>query len=171
MAERGAKVTGLDVVPELLSVAKAQALKAQRSLPLHYVEESAQSYALKNPASFEAITCMELLEHVPDPSALLQACATLLKPGAKLFLSTLNRHPKAYLVAILGAEYVFKKLPKNTHHYEKWIRPSELDRWLRASGFRLRELCGIRYNPFTHHVKLCKDVPVNYLAYATLDAP
>ncbi len=173
LAERGAKVTGLDVVPELLAVARTQVLKTQntRSLNLDYVEDSAQNYAFKHPASFEAITCMELLEHVPDPSALLQACATLLKPGAKLFLSTLNRHPKAYLVAILGAEYVFKKLPKNTHHYEKWIRPSELDRWLRASGFRLRELCGIRYNPFTHHVKLCKDVSVNYLAYATLDAP
>ncbi len=172
LANRGAIVTGIDVVAELLTVARAQASKNSTPLAaLNYVETTVQDYAQSHAGLFDSVVCMELLEHVPDPASLLQGCATLLKPHGKLFISTLNRHPKAYLVAILGAEYLLKRLPKHTHHYEKFIRPAELQRWLKKAGFTLQELCGIRYNPFTDRASLCKDVSVNYLAYAQLQTP
>ena len=162
-------MTGIDVVADLLTVARAQASKdSVLAAALNYVETTVQDYAESHAGLFDSVTCMELLEHVPDPESLLQGCATLLKPNGKLFISTLNRHPKAFLVAILGAEYLLKRLPKHTHHYEKLIRPSELGIWLKKSGFALQELCGIRYNPFTDKASLCKDVSVNYLAYAQL---
>lgn len=167
LAKRGAIVTGIDVVAELLTVARTQASKDSMPLAtLNYVETTAQDYAQSHPGLFDSVVCMELLEHVPDPESLLQSCATLLKPHGKLFISTLNRHPKAFLVAILGAEYLLKRLPKHTHHYEKFIRPAELQRWLKKAGFTLQELCGIRYNPFTDKASLCKNISVNYLAYA-----
>jgi len=169
LAKRGAIVTGIDVVADLLTVARAQASKdSVLSGALNYVETTVQDYAESHAGLFDSVTCMELLEHVPDPESLLKGCATLLKPNGKLFISTLNRHPKAFLVAILGAEYLLKRLPKHTHHYEKLIRPSELGAWLKKAGFALQELCGIRYNPFTDKASLCKDVSVNYLAYAQL---
>jgi 2-polyprenyl-6-hydroxyphenyl methylase / 3-demethylubiquinone-9 3-methyltransferase len=169
LARRGAIVTGIDVVPELLAKARAQASKNNTPLArLNYVETTVQDYAKSHAGLFDSVACMELLEHVPDPESLLQSCATLLKPHGKLFISTLNRHPKAYLVAILGAEYLMRRLPKHTHHYEKLIRPSELGAWLTKAGFTLQELCGIRYNPFRDKASLSKDVSVNYLAYAQL---
>ncbi len=171
LAQRDAKVTGIDVVPELLAAARTHALKEPFVLKLNYVQATAEDFAQDHAGLFDSIACMELLEHVPDPESLLQSCATLLKPNGKLFISTLNRHPKAFLVAILGAEYLLKRLPKHTHHYEKFIRPSELDQWLKKAGFTLQELSGIRYNPFTDRASLCKDVSVNYLAYAQLQTP
>ena len=132
-----------------------------------YFETTAEEYALLYPAEFDVITCMELLEHVPDPELLVATCAKLVKPNGHLFFSTLNRNPKAYLFAILAAEYVLKLLPKHTpDSYEKFIRPSELENWLGKAGLPLKELAGIHYNPFFHTAKLTSDVSVNYLAYA-----
>jgi 2-polyprenyl-6-hydroxyphenyl methylase/3-demethylubiquinone-9 3-methyltransferase len=166
MAKRGAIVTGLDVAPTVLSVAKLHAL--QNNIPaLQYEHSTAEQYAELFPAKFDVVTCMELLEHVPDPLSLIQACAKLVKPNGHLFFSTLNRTPKSYMFAVLGAEYALNLLPRGTHQYDKFIKPSELDIWLRKANLQLTELNGLSFNPFTHRASLNADVSINYLAHAT----
>jgi 2-polyprenyl-6-hydroxyphenyl methylase/3-demethylubiquinone-9 3-methyltransferase len=165
MAKRGADVIGIDASLSLVEVARLHALESDLK-NVSYLETTAEEYAAMYPAEFDVITCMELLEHVPDPALLIASCAKLVKPNGHLFFSTLNRNPKAYLLAILGAEYVLKLLPKHTHSYEKFIRPSELENWLRKADLSLNELAGIHYNPFFHRAKLTSDISVNYLAYA-----
>lgn len=165
MAERGATVIGIDAAPALIEVAKLHALENQVNT-VSYEVTTIEAFANQYVGKFDAITCMELLEHVPDPMSLIKTSVSLLKPNGHLFLSTLNRSLKAYLFAILGAEYIFKILPKHTHTYEKFIKPSELERWIRNAGLDLKELAGLQYNPLTHTAKLNSDVSINYMAYA-----
>ena len=170
MVKRGAHVTGIDASPALINTAKQHAMQSELNTENYeYVCSSIEAYALLHKQKFDIITCMELLEHVPDPGALLKTCTTLLKPQGKLFLSTLNRHPRAYLFAILGAEYIMKLLPKGTHHYDKFIRPSEMEIGLRQAGFTLETIEGMAYNPFTRSCRLTRDVSINYLMYASLN--
>lgn len=166
MAKRGAKVTGIDMSTEILSVAIQHAESHQLSEHLQYIQTTAEDYAEIHSASFDIVTCMELLEHVPHPISLIKACRKLVKPEGHLFFSTINRNLKSYLLAIVGVEYALKLLPRGTHQYEKFIRPSELDEWLRAADLKLQELSGMTYNPFTRQASLKEDVSVNYLAYA-----
>ena len=167
MAARGAMVTGLDVAPSVLAVAKLHA--AQNNIEnIHYVEASAEEFAETHAKHFDVVTCMELLEHVPDPESLIAAASKLVKPQGHLFFSTLNRNPKSYLLAILGAEYILNLLPRGTHEYAKFIRPSELAKWFTKSGIMLQDLAGIQYNPFTHTATLNDDVSVNYLVHARI---
>ncbi len=178
---RGAIVTGIDACEALIEVAKLHAAenidkttdedtencKAQaKSPPISYEAVTAENFSETHPAQFDIVTCMELLEHVPDPLSLISACAKLLKPEGQVFFSTLNRTIKAYALAILGAEYVLNLLPKGTHHYEKFIQPSELNKWLLTSGLELKNLAGLHYNPITKNARLNTNVSVNYLAYA-----
>ncbi len=165
LAERGAKVVGIDIVPELIAVATTQAINTQQDHHLQYTCSTAEDYAQQYPGTFDVITCMELLEHVPNPASLIHSCLSLLKPGGHLFVSTINRHPKAYVVAILAAEYFLKALPEHTHHYAQFIRPSELAHWLGNSPYSIQTLKGISYNPLTRAVKLSADVSVNYIAH------
>jgi 2-polyprenyl-6-hydroxyphenyl methylase/3-demethylubiquinone-9 3-methyltransferase len=168
MAKESAIATGIDMNPSLIEVAKLHLLESPESnVVAEYKTVSAESYATTHPASYDIVTCLEMLEHVPDPAAIVRACAELLKPGGHVFFSTLNRNPKSYLFAIVGAEYLLKMLPKNTHDYEKFIRPSELSTWARAAGLVPTELKGISYNPFTKQFKLTADISINYLMYAT----
>ncbi|HEV2524543.1 MAG TPA: bifunctional 2-polyprenyl-6-hydroxyphenol methylase/3-demethylubiquinol 3-O-methyltransferase UbiG, partial [Gammaproteobacteria bacterium] len=139
MQKRGAYVTGIDASLSVLEVAKLHAMETNS---LNYIHTTAEEYAAIHPNSFDVVTCLELLEHVPDPLSLVKAAATLVKPGGHLFFSTLNRTPKSYLFAVLGAEYLLKLLPRGTHQYEKFIRPAELEQWLRQAGLRLKELTG-----------------------------
>lgn len=164
MAKRGAVVTGIDAGQAPLTVAKLHALEA--NVQVEYRQTTAEAYAAEHAGEFEVVTCMEMLEHVPDPAAVIQACAELAKSGAELFFSTINRNPKAYAFAIVGAEYLLKLLPKGTHDYNKFIRPSELGRWLRGAGLELVEVTGMGYNPLTRRYKLGKDIDVNYLVHA-----
>lgn len=165
MAKRGATVTGIDMNKSVIDVAKLH--QHESGTKVHYHHTSAESFADEHPHSFDVVTCLEMLEHVPDPEAIVRACAKLVKPGGHLFFSTLNRNPKSYLFAILGAEYILKLLPKNTHDFSKFIRPSELNAWAIAAGLSTREMKGISYNPFSEQFKLNEDVSVNYLFYAT----
>ncbi|OHE80601.1 MAG: bifunctional 3-demethylubiquinol 3-O-methyltransferase/2-polyprenyl-6-hydroxyphenol methylase [Lysobacterales bacterium GWF1_69_6] len=160
----GAQVTALDLAPELIDVARLHLLESGRQVD--YRLQPVESLAQEMPGSFDAITCMEMLEHVPDPGAVLQACATLLKPGGKLFLSTLNRTPAAFAVAIVGAEYLARLLPKGTHDYKQFIRPSELAAWLRAAGLRLDDVSGLAYDPLRRKAWVGGPTAVNYLACA-----
>lgn len=163
LARRGALVTGIDISSKLIQTAIQH---ANGQIPnLTYLHTTAEQLAKTTSHAFDVITCLELIEHVPNPVSLISACATLIKPTGQLFFSTLNRSPKAYLMAILGAEYILKLLPKGTHQYEKFIKPSELDQTLRNEGLQLKELTGLSYNPFSRQAKLCHDVSVNYLAY------
>jgi len=164
MAKRGAVVTGIDAGKAPLTVAKLHALEA--NVQLDYIHTTAEALAAEHPAEFEIVTCMEMLEHVPDPSSVIQACADLAQPGAELFFSTINRNPKAYAFAVVGAEYLLNMLPKGTHDYAKFIRPSELGQWLRAAGLELVDISGMSYNPLTRQYKLGKDIDVNYLVHA-----
>ena len=168
MALRGAQVVGIDLTEAPLAVARLHQLES--GADLDYRQISAEALAESEPAGFEIVTCMEMLEHVPDPASTIRACAQLVKPGGHLFFSTLNRNPKAWLLAIIGAEYVLRLLPKGTHDYRKFIRPSELDGWLRAAGLTLRHLTGLHYNPLTGRYGLGPDVSVNYLAHVRADA-
>jgi 2-polyprenyl-6-hydroxyphenyl methylase/3-demethylubiquinone-9 3-methyltransferase len=163
MAKLGAVVTGVDMNKPVIDVAKLHQLESNTEV--EYLHLAAETIADQRPAQYEVITCLEMLEHVPNPHSIVKACAKLLKPGGHLFFSTINRHPKAYLFAILGAEYILKLLPKNTHDYAKFILPSELAQWARQSGLIEQELKGIAYNPFTEHFKLTNDISVNYLMY------
>jgi len=162
MARRGARVLGIDLAAKPLRVAQLHALEAQTS-GVEYREVSAEALAEERPQSFDAVTCMEMLEHVPDPSAIVDACAKLTKPGGWLFFSTINRNPKAFLFAIVGAEHVLKLLPKGTHEYARFIRPSELAQWCRTAGLSPSEMRGMEYNPLIRRYSLSHDTSVNYL--------
>ena len=167
MAARGAQVTGIDMAGAALAVAKLHILES--GVTVDYRQTTAEQLAESEPAAFDVITCMELLEHVPDPASLIAACAQLAKPGGQVFFSTLNRNPKSYLLAVGAAEYLLKMLPKGTHDYAKFIRPAELARWARAAGLELRNLTGMSYNPVTRHYSLGDDVSVNYLVHCAKD--
>jgi 2-polyprenyl-6-hydroxyphenyl methylase / 3-demethylubiquinone-9 3-methyltransferase len=162
MALRGADVLGIDLSTKPLRVAQLHALESGAPR-LRYREVSAEALAAECPASFEVVTCMEMLEHVPDPASVVAACARLVKPGGWVFFSTLNRNPKAWLFAIVGAEHVLKLLPKGTHEYERFIRPSELSRWCREAGLVPQAFKGMGYNPLTQRYSLNEDTSVNYL--------
>ncbi|RDI48802.1 bifunctional 2-polyprenyl-6-hydroxyphenol methylase/3-demethylubiquinol 3-O-methyltransferase UbiG [Aquicella lusitana] len=164
MAAKGAQVTGVDMNKSLIEVAKLHQLES--GMRVEYLHTQAETIATERPAYYDAVTCLEMLEHVPDPASIVRACAALVKPGGHLFFSTLNRNPKAYLFAILGAEYILKLLPKNTHDYAKFIRPSELSAWTREAGLMPQEVKGISYQPFSQQFKLTDDISVNYLFYA-----
>ncbi|MDT8388340.1 MAG: bifunctional 2-polyprenyl-6-hydroxyphenol methylase/3-demethylubiquinol 3-O-methyltransferase UbiG [Thiogranum sp.] len=163
MASRGATVTGIDMGEAPLTVARLH--QHESGVRVDYRQITAEELAAQQPAAFDTCTCLEMLEHVPDPAAVVQACADLVKPGGQLFFSTINRNPKSYLFAIIGAEYLLRMLPKGTHEFRKFIRPSELERWARAAGLQLRDLSGMTYNPLTREYKLGRDVDVNYLAW------
>ena len=163
MARAGARVLGIDLSKAVLDVAELHALEGK--LAVDYRAVAAEELARELPGGFDLVTCMEMLEHVPDPAASMQALATLVKPGGDVIVSTLNRNPKAFAVAIVGAEYIARALPRGTHEYLKFIRPSELARWGRAAGLTLCDLTGIAYNPLTRSFRLSPDTDVNYLAH------
>lgn len=162
MARKGAHVTGIDLSTKALRVAQLHALEAQTA-NVQYREISAESLAAEQPARFDVVTCMEMLEHVPDPSSVVQACSALVKPGGWVFFSTINRNPKSFLFAIVGAEYLLQMLPKGTHEYAKMIRPSELASHCRAAELDLVQTRGMEYNPLTQRYWLSGDTSVNYL--------
>jgi 2-polyprenyl-6-hydroxyphenyl methylase/3-demethylubiquinone-9 3-methyltransferase len=162
MALEGAQVTGIDMGEEPLRVADLHTLET--GVEVEYRQIPVETLADERPASFDVVTCMEMLEHVPDPGSVIDACARLVKPGGHVFFSTLNRNPKSYLFAILGAEYVLGLLPRGTHDYARFIRPSELAGWVRATPLRITDLTGLTYNPLTRHYRLSSDIDVNYLA-------
>lgn len=163
MARAGAKVLGIDLARDVLEVAELHAVEA--GAPVRYRAISTEALAGERPQSFDLVTCMEMLEHVPDPAAAIRALAELVVPGGDLVVSTLNRNWRSFLVAIVGAEYVARVLPRGTHDYLKFIRPSELAKWGRAAGLELRDLTGISYNPLTRAFGLSSDAAVNYLAH------
>jgi 2-polyprenyl-6-hydroxyphenyl methylase/3-demethylubiquinone-9 3-methyltransferase len=164
MAQRGAQVTGIDLGEKALKVAKLHQLES--GVPVEYRLISVEAMAEAAPASFDVVTCMEMLEHVPDPESVVRACARLVKPGGKVFFSTLNRNPKSYLFAVIGAEYVLNMLPKGTHEYAKFIKPSELASWCRHAGLDVVELTGMTYNPLNQRYALGQDISVNYIVQA-----
>jgi 2-polyprenyl-6-hydroxyphenyl methylase / 3-demethylubiquinone-9 3-methyltransferase len=164
LAAAGAIVTGIDLAPRVLDVARLHLIESGRKVD--YREVGAEALAAQAPASFDVVTCMEMLEHVPDPGSVVSAIATLLKPGGRVFLSTLNRTPAAFALAIAGAEYALNLLPRGTHHYAQFIRPSELAAALRSAGLVLEDLSGLAYNPLTHRARIAKNTQVNYLACA-----
>jgi 2-polyprenyl-6-hydroxyphenyl methylase/3-demethylubiquinone-9 3-methyltransferase len=168
MARRGARVTGIDLSEKALRVAQLHLLESR--LSIEYLSISAEDLAEPQAGKFDVVTCMELLEHVPDPAGMVAACARLVRPGGQVFFSTINRNPKAYLFAVVGAEYVLRLLPKGTHDYQRFIKPSELSRWSRAAGLRADELIGMTYNPLTRRYRLGRDCDVNYLLRTTRDA-
>ncbi len=161
MAERGAQVTGIDLSEKALGVARLHLLESGRSVDYRHI--SAEFLAAEMPGSFDVVTCLEMLEHVPDPASTVAACAKLVKPGGQVFLSTLNRNPKSYLLAVIGAEYLLQMLPKGTHDYAKFIKPSELARHCKAADLEVAEIIGMTYNPFTQRYSLGRDTSVNYL--------
>lgn len=163
MAKQGAKVTGIDMAPKLIELAKQQA--DADNLKVDYKLMTAEELAEKKTGQFDVVTCLEMIEHVPKPKAIIKACAKLLKPGGHAFFSTLNRHPKAYLFAIIGAEYVLSLLPKGTHRYEQFIKPSELDEWATKEQLALQKIAGLGYNPLAKTASLIKDVKVNYITH------
>ncbi len=163
MAGAGATVTGIDMGKAPLSVARLHAM--EEDLEIDYQQITAEQHAADNPASYDIITCMEMLEHVPDPSSIINACMQLVKPGGSVYFSTINRNAKAFLFAIVGAEYVMQLLPKGTHEYSKFIRPSELDAWARQSGLELISIEGVTFNPLTNMFRSSRDVDVNYMVH------
>lgn len=168
MAKKGAQVTGIDLSEKALKVADLHSLES--GVQVRYEMISAEQLAAREPASFDVVTCMEMLEHVPDPAAIVQACATLVKPGGHVFFSTINRNPKAYLFAVIGAEYLLRMLPKGTHDYAKFITPAELAQFARNAGLTLDSLKGMGYNPLTKVYSLNHDTDVNYLVACTRPA-
>ena len=168
MARKGAVVKGIDLAEKSIGVAKLHGLESGVSVDYEVI--ATEAIADREPAQYDLVTCMEMLEHVPDPSAVVAACAKLAKPGATLVFSTLNRNPKSFLFAIVGAEYVLKMLPKGTHEYAKFIKPSELASYARAAGLELRQLIGMTYNPFTKVYALNRDTDVNYVMAFTKPA-
>ncbi len=163
MADAGADVLGIDMAEAPLSVARLH--KAESGADVSYERTTAEALAEARPADFDVVTCLEMIEHVPDPAMIVNACRDLVKPGGHVFFSTINRNPKSFLFAIVGAEYVLRLLPKGTHEYRKLIRPSELDEWSRAAGLDLRDSIGLQYNPFTKNYSLGGNLDVNYLMY------
>lgn len=164
MAQRGAQVTAIDMGEAPLEVARLHAQQSQ--LDIDYQQASAEVFAQQHLQDFEVITCLEMLEHVPDPESVIRACASMLEPGGHAFFSTINRTPKAYALTVLGAEYLLKWLPKGTHEYKRFIRPSELARWARAAGLTVREVSGITYNPFSKNFSINpRDVDANYIMH------
>lgn len=163
MAQRGATVTGIDMGEAPLEVARLHKLESRVEVSYH--RSTAEAYAAAHPGAFDTVTCMEMLEHVPDPASAVAACARLTKPGGHLFFSTINRNPKAFLLAIVGAEYLLNMLPRGTHDYAKFIRPSELERWCRQAGLRVTEIAGMSYNPIFRSYSLGRDIDVNYLIH------
>ncbi len=163
MARRGAKVKGIDLSEKALKVAQLHLHESR--LAVEYEAVSAEDLAARSPGAYDVVTCMELLEHVPDPGSTVRACAALARPGARVFFSTINRNLKAYVLAVIGAEYVLKLLPKGTHDYLKFIKPSELARHCREAGLDVREVIGMTYNPFTRVYSLGNDTDVNYLVH------
>ncbi|WP_313653918.1 bifunctional 2-polyprenyl-6-hydroxyphenol methylase/3-demethylubiquinol 3-O-methyltransferase UbiG [Pantoea sp.] len=163
MAREGAIVTGLDMGAEPLAVAR---LHAQESgVTLDYVQQTVEAHAEENAGKYDVVTCMEMLEHVPDPRSVIHACAKLVKPGGEVFFSTLNRNPKAWLLAVFGAEYVLRMLPRGTHDVKKFIRPSELLGWVDETALRERHIIGLHYNPVTNRFKLAPGTDVNYMVH------
>ena len=165
MAVRGAVVTGIDLSDRAIGVARLHLLESRQQVD--YRVTSAETLAQDAPASFDAVTCMEMLEHVPDPASVVRACKALVKPGGQVFLSTINRNLKAYLFAVIGAEYLLNLLPRGTHDYARFQRPSELARYCREAGLRVEEIVGMSYNPFSKVYSLGSDTSVNYLLRAT----
>jgi len=168
MAARGAVVTGIDLSDKPLGVAKLHLLESGQQVD--YRKVAVEQLATETPAAFDAVTCLEMLEHVPNPASVVSACARLVKPDGQVFLSTLNRNPKSYLFAVLGAEYILNMLPKGTHDYAKFIKPSELARWSKQAGLEPEELIGMSYNPLTKRYSLSADSSVNYLMHAIRQA-
>jgi len=165
MAQRGADVLGIDMGQAPLAVARLHSLESGVSVDYRHI--TAEQLAIEEPGQFDVVTCLEMLEHVPDPASVVAACADLARPGGHLYFSTINRNPKAFLFAIVGAEYVLKLLPKGTHDYEKFIRPAELAAWVRAAGLTLTDMTGMTYNPLTRVYQLHpRDVSVNYMIHA-----
>ncbi len=165
MARRGAEVMGIDMGEAPLQVANLH--KLESGVEVEYRRVTAEALADEMEGQFDVVTCMEMLEHVPDPGSVIAACCRLTKPGGQVFFSTINRNPKSYLFAIVGAEYVLRLLPRGTHDFAKFIRPSELEAWTRSAGLELKELTGMSYNPFSKQYSLGRDLDVNYLAYCT----
>jgi 2-polyprenyl-6-hydroxyphenyl methylase / 3-demethylubiquinone-9 3-methyltransferase len=161
MARKGANVTGIDVATKLLKVAELHALET--GVGVEYRQTSAEELAHREPGAWDVVTCMEMLEHVPDPASVVRACAALVRPGGAVFFSTINRNPKSFAFAIVGAEYVLGLLPRGTHEYAKFIKPSELAEYARDAGLTLSELIGMTYNPITRRFRLERDTDVNYL--------
>ncbi|MBH8578880.1 bifunctional 2-polyprenyl-6-hydroxyphenol methylase/3-demethylubiquinol 3-O-methyltransferase UbiG [Bisbaumannia pacifica] len=169
MAHRGARVTGIDMGEAPLAVARLHL--AESGVAVDYRQASAEEMAAEAPGQYDVVTCLEMLEHVPDPAAVVRACMTLVKPGGDVFFSTINRNPKAYAFAILGAEYVLRLLPKGTHEYRKFIRPAELSRWAREAELKVCEQSGLVYQPLTRRYRLdARDVSVNYLMHCRREA-
>ena len=164
MARAGAEVVGLDAGKAPLTVARLHALEA--GITVDYRQQPAEALAAEAPETFDAVTCLEMLEHVPDPGSVVNACAALAKPGADLFFATLNRNPKAWALAVVGAEYMLGLLPKGTHDYARFIKPSELARLVREAGLSVVEIAGISYNPLSRESRIDRDVDVNYLLHA-----
>ena len=165
LAQRGAKVTGIDMGDAPLAVANLH--KLESGVAVDYQKSTAEDFAVKHQQAFDTVTCLEMLEHVPDPSSVIKACADMVKPGGSVFFSTINRNPKSFLFAIVGAEYVLNLLPKGTHEYAKFIRPSEMATWIREAGLELDQMTGLVFNPFTKKYSLNEqDVDVNYLLCA-----
>jgi 2-polyprenyl-6-hydroxyphenyl methylase/3-demethylubiquinone-9 3-methyltransferase len=167
LARRGAEVTAIDMAEAALQVARLHLHES--GLEVDYRHITVEDLAQEMPGSFDVVTCMELLEHVPDPGSVITACARLIKPEGDVFLSTINRNPKAFLLAVVGAEYVLRLLPRGTHDYARFIRPSELDAWNREAGLTTREIAGMSYNPLTRRYALGDDIDVNYLLHAVRD--
>lgn len=168
MAQAGASVTGIDLSEKALSVARLHLLESGRNVDYRMV--SAEDLAAQAPGSFDVVTCMEMLEHVPNPASIIAACSALAKPGGHVFFSTLNRNPKSYLMAVVGAEYILGLLPRGTHDYAKFIRPSELSRWAKSVNLEPDELIGMTYSPLSQKYSLCRSTDVNYLMHTVKSA-
>jgi 2-polyprenyl-6-hydroxyphenyl methylase/3-demethylubiquinone-9 3-methyltransferase len=168
MAARGARVTGIDLSDKALGVARLHLYESGQQVD--YRKASAEQFAQEHPDAFDVVTCLEMLEHVPDPASSVRACATLVRPGGQVFFSTLNRNPKSYLFAIIGAEYLLRLLPRGTHDYARFIRPSELAGYCRSAALRVLDITGMSYNPITRVYALGPDVDVNYLIRAERNA-
>jgi 2-polyprenyl-6-hydroxyphenyl methylase/3-demethylubiquinone-9 3-methyltransferase len=168
LAEAGAKVAAIDA--SVAAIGTAQLHQYQSGSDVDYLQTTPEVFAAQHPGEFDVVTCMEMLEHVPEPSAVIKACKRLVSPGGHVFFSTLNRTFPAYAAAVIGAEYVFKLLPKGTHDYRRFIRPAELAAWIREAGLTLRELNGMRYNPFTGACALTATVSINYLVHAVRES-
>jgi 2-polyprenyl-6-hydroxyphenyl methylase/3-demethylubiquinone-9 3-methyltransferase len=163
MAHEGAQVTGLDMGAELLQVARLHALES--GVSVNYVQETVESHAQVNTQQYDVVTCMEMLEHVPDPASVVYACASLVKPRGHVFFSTINRNAKAWLLAVISAEYILKMVPQGTHDYKKFIRPSELIGWVDGTPLREKHMIGLHYKPLTDHFKLSRNIDVNYMVH------